>query len=66
MVYPVPASTHLFIRYQIPASILPSGGAVWRLYDALGRQVVEETLQGSTNRTSTSRTSFRRVSTIIG
>ncbi|OWY26024.1 hypothetical protein BVG80_00695 [Sphingobacteriales bacterium TSM_CSM] len=48
MVYPVPASTHLFIRYQIPAGILPSGGAVWRLYDALGRQVAEETLQGST------------------
>jgi hypothetical protein len=48
MVYPVPASTHLFIRYQIPSGILPSGGAVWRLYDALGRQVAEETLQGST------------------
>ncbi|QQS30175.1 MAG: T9SS type A sorting domain-containing protein [Sphingobacteriales bacterium] len=48
MVYPVPASTHLFIRYQIPVGISPSGGAVWRLYDALGRQVAEETLQGST------------------
>ncbi|OWY26028.1 hypothetical protein BVG80_00715 [Sphingobacteriales bacterium TSM_CSM] len=48
IVYPVPASTHLFIRYQIPAGILPSGGAVWRLYDAFGRQVAEETLQGST------------------
>jgi hypothetical protein len=47
MVYPVPASTHLNIRYQIPATVLPSGGAVWRLYDALGRQVAEVTLLGS-------------------
>ncbi|QQS30177.1 MAG: T9SS type A sorting domain-containing protein [Sphingobacteriales bacterium] len=47
LVYPVPASTHLFIRYQIPAGILPSGGSMWRLYDSLGRQVVEETLQGN-------------------
>jgi len=47
MVYPVPASTHLNIRYQIPAGILPSGDVDWRLYDALGRQVAEETLYGS-------------------
>ncbi len=47
LVYPVPATTHLNINYQIPATFLPSGGAVWRLHDALGRQVAEETLQGS-------------------
>ncbi len=47
LIYPVPATTHLSINYQIPATILPSGGAVWRLYDAFGRQVAEETLPGS-------------------
>ncbi len=48
MVYPVPASTQLNISYQIPATILPSGGALWRLYDALGRQVAKEALHGGT------------------
>ncbi len=47
MVYPVPASTHLFIRYQFPAGILPKGGAVWSLYDALGRQVATTPLTGN-------------------
>ncbi|OWY21804.1 T9SS C-terminal target domain-containing protein [Sphingobacteriales bacterium UPWRP_1] len=47
MVYPVPATTHLNISYQIPAAVLPFGGAVWQLFDAFGRQLAEKTLQGS-------------------
>ncbi|QQS27567.1 MAG: T9SS type A sorting domain-containing protein [Sphingobacteriales bacterium] len=46
-VYPVPASTRLNIRYQIPAGILPSGNAGWYLYDITGRQVAETTLTGN-------------------
>ncbi|OWY24431.1 hypothetical protein C7N43_36650, partial [Sphingobacteriales bacterium UPWRP_1] len=46
-IYPVPAATHLYIRYQIPAAVLPSGNAVWRLYNALGRQVAEAALPGN-------------------
>ncbi|QQS29075.1 MAG: T9SS type A sorting domain-containing protein [Sphingobacteriales bacterium] len=47
MVYPVPASTYLNIRYQIPAGILSSGNAGWYLYDMTGRQVAETTLTGN-------------------
>ncbi|QQS27565.1 MAG: T9SS type A sorting domain-containing protein [Sphingobacteriales bacterium] len=47
MVYPVPASTYLNIRYQIPSGILPSGNAGWYLYDITGRQVAETTLTGN-------------------
>ncbi|PSJ71710.1 hypothetical protein C7N43_37940 [Sphingobacteriales bacterium UPWRP_1] len=46
-IYPVPAATHLYIRYQIPAAVSPSGNAVWRLYNALGRQVAEAALPGN-------------------
>ncbi|OWY22824.1 T9SS C-terminal target domain-containing protein [Sphingobacteriales bacterium UPWRP_1] len=45
--YPNPATTHLNISYQIPAAVLPFGGAVCHLYNALGRQVAEGTLPGS-------------------
>ncbi len=49
LVYPIPATSHLNIRYQIPATVgLSAGGAVWRLYNAFGSQVAAETLQGST------------------
>ncbi|QQS29071.1 MAG: T9SS type A sorting domain-containing protein [Sphingobacteriales bacterium] len=47
MVYPVPASTYLNIRYQIPSGILPSGNAGWYLYDITGRQVASTTLTGN-------------------
>jgi len=40
-IYPVPATTHLYIRYQIPA-----GGAVWRLYNLTGTQVAQAPLWG--------------------
>ncbi|OWY25647.1 hypothetical protein C7N43_20535, partial [Sphingobacteriales bacterium UPWRP_1] len=41
-IYPIPATTHLCIRYQKTA-----GNAVWLLYNALGRQVAEVALPGN-------------------